>query len=93
MYYYSISDGEYDDYDQVILMHEKHYSNIKFAAMHNQVVGKENALIDKDDIVNGMIEKFGFKKVDIISEIATGYVTGEQINLLEVDNDNYCIVV
>ncbi len=88
MYYYSISSGEYDDYHQVILMHEKHYSNIKFAGMHNQIVGEDNALMDKDEIVKGMIEKFGFKKVEIITEIVTGYVTGEQINLLEVNNDN-----
>ncbi|MFJ3388905.1 hypothetical protein [Lysinibacillus sp. NPDC086135] len=93
MYYYSISSGEYDDYHQVILMHEKHYPNIKLAGMHNQIVGEDNALMDKDDIVKGMIDKFGFKKVEIISEIVTGYVTGEQINLLEVDNEEDCIIV
>ncbi|MCL1700706.1 hypothetical protein [Lysinibacillus sp. Bpr_S20] len=93
MYFYSISDGTYDDYHQVILMHEKHFQNIKFAGMYNQVVGEENSLIDKDDIVKGMIEKYGFKEVKIISEIFTGYVRGKQINLLTVDNDNDCIVV
>lgn len=93
MYYYNITNGEYDDYHQVTLMHEKHFSNIKFAAMHNKIVGEDNALIDKADIIKGMIEKFGFKKVEIISEIVTGYVTGEQINLLEVDNEDDCIIV
>ncbi|MBG9689388.1 hypothetical protein ABD91_00380 [Lysinibacillus sphaericus] len=93
MYYYNISSGEYDDYHQVTLMHEKRFSNIKFAVMHNRIVGEENAIIDKDDIIKGMIEKFGFKKAEIISEIVTGYVTGEQINLLEVDNADDCIIV
>lgn len=87
MYFYKISEGCYDQYESITLIHEKEYPNIKFAIMYNTIIGEKDSL-DLDEIAKQMVDRYGFKIVKPKIEINTDYGWCKKVDLEKFDNDS-----
>jgi hypothetical protein len=71
MNFYTISTGEYSDYNYTKIYHERNFSRQEFIEMYNEAI-KVNDRGD-EDIADVLCEKYGFIKVEDELEINADY--------------------
>ena len=85
MYFYAISNGEYSDYSDMIIYHDKKFTNKQFAEMYNKSIKSLGGSTRFGDAVaEEMRDLFGFVIVKQEFEINVTYGKHEEIDLNEI---------
>lgn len=71
MYFYTLSSGEYSDYNFTIIKHETKFSRQEFISLYNEAVQIYDT--NEEGIAETMCEKFGFTVLEDELEINCGY--------------------
>ncbi|AMM44993.1 hypothetical protein SP15_193 [Bacillus phage SP-15] len=75
-FYYMINEGEFEDYDQVTLGHEKEFTAVEFAEIYNKALSlmkSREQFININSLVETLVESFGFHSTNPVVNIFTTY--------------------
>ena len=71
MHFYTLSSGEYSDYNFTIIMHERKFTRQEFISLYNEAVQINNT--NDEDVAEIMCDKFRFIVLEDELEINCGY--------------------
>lgn len=84
MFFYTLSQGAYLDYDPVTLYHQEEISRMRFFEMCQEVV--RQGKFSLEDVVKALCEQYGFTEVASRIEINC-YADFEGITKYKIDED------
>ncbi|OAB31768.1 hypothetical protein PMSD_18460 [Paenibacillus macquariensis subsp. defensor] len=87
MYFYTLSSGCHEQYEEVTVIHETKFTKQQFGEMFNAAVEAEPLDPNEDSVSKYLIEHFGFKLMEPTIMIECEY--GEYNKLTQRDYDSY----
>ncbi|WP_340032606.1 hypothetical protein NSQ20_12135 [Paenibacillus sp. FSL K6-1122] len=78
MFYYTISDNEYEDYFYTTLSHDTEFSKKEFCEMYNRIIEDADNNCSHHVIVEELSSKYGFKEIKVKYEINSCYSNHEK---------------
>lgn len=90
MYQYMLSTGEYSDYSDTSIFHEKKFTTKEFVEFYNYIIreiGDQSGYFSYEKLAEEMCEKFGFVQFEIVTGIHSGYEEFTEIPLDKVGNE------
>ncbi|PZT57390.1 hypothetical protein [Paenibacillus silvae] len=88
MFYYIISDNEYDDYYYTMLVHENEFNKKEFCTIYNDIVERLGKNSGHRSVVWELCNNYGFKEVEVKYEINSCYDNHRKlISFDEMENE------